>query len=160
MVEMLSALLTPIIAATTAWIAYQQMDTNRRKLDAELYDRRQKVYVETRKFLEVIFASCKPTLDDIINFRKSTWEADFLFENDINDYLDELRSHAEALMILSDQYTRYVDGSEEPPQDLDSMKMVREHCNEKEWFMIQAHAISDKFKNYLTLQHKRGARWF
>ena len=49
MIEISTALLTPIIAIIATYIAYQQWKTNQLKLNLERYDRRLEVYEEVRK---------------------------------------------------------------------------------------------------------------
>ena len=53
-VEISKALLTPVIAVVATYIAYQQWQTNRQKLNLERYDRRLHVYEEVRKILSII----------------------------------------------------------------------------------------------------------
>ena len=51
MIDISKALLTPIIAIVTVYIAYQQWKTNELKLKLEKYDRRLRVYEEVIKIL-------------------------------------------------------------------------------------------------------------
>jgi len=52
MVSVLSALLTPLIAIITTYIAYQQWQGNKLKLKMERYERRLRVYQEMVKMLK------------------------------------------------------------------------------------------------------------
>ncbi len=44
LIDVFSALLTPVIAAIAVYVAYQQWQTNRRRLQLDLYDRRLRIY--------------------------------------------------------------------------------------------------------------------
>lgn len=85
-VNVLSALLTPVIAIFGSVIAYQQFITNRRRLKHELFDRRFKVYDIAKHFLTVIYANRTITDQEIYKFRIGTRESRFLFDEDIEKY--------------------------------------------------------------------------
>lgn len=52
--DVLSALLTPLIAAIAVYIAYRQFRVERLRLQHELYERRLKVYRAVQSFLSDI----------------------------------------------------------------------------------------------------------
>lgn len=50
-IQLSSSCLTPLIAIITAYIAYQQYNTNRQKLKLDLYDKRFKVFLGLQSLL-------------------------------------------------------------------------------------------------------------
>ncbi|WP_162350166.1 hypothetical protein [Pseudoxanthomonas gei] len=78
-VEISKALLTPLIAIVATYVAWQQWKTNQQKLVLDRYDRRLKVYEEVRKILSIIVRDAKASYEDLLAFRTSVSEADFLF---------------------------------------------------------------------------------
>lgn len=52
-VALFNAFLTPLIAIVAVYIAWQQWQTNKHKLELELYDRRLRIYEEVRKILSI-----------------------------------------------------------------------------------------------------------
>ena len=78
-----SALLTPAIAITTAYIAKQQWQTNRQKLAIDLYDRRLRIYQEVKSFLAKITREGTVPTNSLLEFYSSITEADFLFEPEV-----------------------------------------------------------------------------
>ena len=97
LIETLKALLTPLIAIVATYIAWQQWKTNRQKLNLERYDRRLRVYEEVKKILSIIMRDAKASTDDLLKFRTSVSEADFLFGQDIPEYIDEIYKHGLSL---------------------------------------------------------------
>ena len=53
-VQILQALLTPLIAIIATYIAYQQWNANKLKLKWEMDERRLRVYQEVKKVLQLI----------------------------------------------------------------------------------------------------------
>lgn len=96
-VDIAKALLTPIIAIIAVYIAWQQWKTNQQKLNLERYDRRLHVYEEIRKILSIILRDAKANTDDLLKFRTSVSEADFLFGPEISEYIDEIYKHGLSL---------------------------------------------------------------
>jgi hypothetical protein len=101
LVPVLSALLTPIIAIATAYIAYQQWRTNRNKLKLDLFDRRFAVYDAARNLVRDVLTQTHPSDEQLVTFRAKTSEASFLLNRDIARYLtDEMWEKAAALNRL------------------------------------------------------------
>ena len=71
------ALLTPLIAIVATYIAWQQWQTNKQKLEMDRYDRRLHVYEEVRKILSIVLRDAKASYEDLLKFRTSVSEADF-----------------------------------------------------------------------------------
>ena len=88
--QILQALLTPVIAGIAVYIAWQQWKTNERKFVLDRYDRRLRVYPNVIAVLLLVQRDLKPQIMDLQKFRSDTAEADFLFEPEIAAYLDEI----------------------------------------------------------------------
>lgn len=98
------ALLTPLIAAIAAYIAWQQWKTNQQKLNLDRYDRRLRVYEEVRKILSIIVWDAKASTEDLLKFRTSVSEADFLFGPEVMVYIDEIYGRGLKLGYWSQEY--------------------------------------------------------
>ena len=90
MIEISKALLTPLIALLATYIAWQQWRTNKQKLKLEKYDRRLSVYQEVKKILSIVHRDAKASPEDLLSFRSSVSEADFLFGSEVVDYIDKI----------------------------------------------------------------------
>ena len=96
-IDVFSALLTPVIAAIAVYVAYQQWQTNRRRLQLDLYDRRLRIYQAVSQFISKVLTGLSPEPQDFSDYWRDTAEADFLFGTDIRDYLRTLAARAAEL---------------------------------------------------------------
>lgn len=147
-IEIFKGLLTPLIAIVTAYIAWQQWQTNRQKLNLERYDRRLRVYEEVRKLLSMIDRDANASTNDLLKFRTSVSEADFLFRPEIPKYIDEIYKHGLNLWKWNQQYRDY---TQEKPEGYDHNKVVEEMHKELTWLTEQFEPAKEKFKIYLDI---------
>ena len=146
--DLLTALPTIVIAGIAVYIAYQQWQTNRRRLDLDLYDRRLRLYQAVVVYTSKVRTKFKPELEDIFELRRATAEADFLFGQDIKDYIDELIQHGGNLHMWN---TEYRDQTQDLPADYDHLEIVEGLKEERKWFVRQPKVALQKFKSYLNL---------
>jgi len=90
----LSGLLTPVIAAIAAYIAYQQHLINRRQYRLALFERRLAVFNSTMKMIASVVQTARADLDQCFSFIKETRERDFLFGPEVGKFIDEVYSKA------------------------------------------------------------------
>lgn len=147
-IEISKGLLTPLIAIVATYIAWQQWQTNRQKLNLERYDRRLRVYEQVRKILSIISRDLKPSTDDLLKFRTSVSEADFLFGLEIPEYIDEIYKHGLNLWKRNQQYRDY---TQEKSKDCDHKKVVEEMHKECTWLTEQFEPAKELFKKYLDI---------
>ena len=147
-VEISKGLLTPIIAIVATYIAWQQWKTNQQKLILDRYDRRLKVYEEVRKILSIILRDAKASFEDLLKFRTSVSEADFLFGLDITEYIDEIYKRGVQLQYWSGEYRDY---SQEKPEGYDHKRICDGMHSELIWLTSQFEPAKLKFKKYLDI---------
>ena len=149
--DLLTASLTPLIALIALYIAYQQWQTNRRRLEINFYDRRLKIYQAVAKYISTVLTGLHPTLEVLFEFRQSTAEADFLFGPDIRDYLDDLFKHGVELRKWAEQYR---DGSQHRPEGYDHSEVTKGLADESAWFVAQPEAALQQFKEHMNFLPK------
>ena len=76
------------------------------------------------------------------NFRPLMVEAHFLFEQDVNGYLEELNNHCNALIAIERKR-----GAGSDPE----AKLPLEWIDETQWFDQQDPIVKHKFEEYLRL---------
>lgn len=145
-----SALLTPLIAIVATYIAWQQWKTNQRKLVMDRYDRRLRIYEEVRKILSIVMRDAKASTEDLLKFRTSVSEADFLFAPEIIAYIDEIYQHGLKLWRWNQEYRDY---TQEKPVGYDHAKVVDEMHNELTWLTEQFEPARQKFRKYLDISY-------
>jgi hypothetical protein len=142
--DILTSLLTPIIAGVVAYIAYQQHKTNRDKLMLDLYDRRLKVFEGLQVLLSVIFREGKCTDQERYEFLRATVEGSFLFDKDIANYLDTI--HENTLKLGTIHAVLNIPNGDKQDQ------AVEKERNLFNWFMDQFEVSKKKFAKYLSFR--------
>ena len=89
-IDILSALLTPVIAALGLYIAYQQFSVNKQRLQHETYERRRAVYKTVQRYLSEIMRDGKTTFDKALQFYQEASEAAFLFDKSVQSKIEEI----------------------------------------------------------------------
>ena len=148
LVELSKVALTPLIAIVTAYIAWQQWKTNQQKLVLDRYDRRLKVYEEVRRILSIITRDAKVSVEELLRFRTSVSEADFLFGPEILEYIDAIYKHGVALSRWTDEYRDYTQAK---PEGYDHQKVVASMHAELEWLTEQFEPAKQLFRKYLDI---------
>ena len=147
-IEISKSLLTPLIAIVATYIAWQQWKTNKQKLNLERYDRRLRIYEEVTKILSIILRDANASFEDLLKFRTSVSEADFLFGAEIPAYIDDIYKHGLNLRRWNQEYRDY---TQEIPDGYDHKKVVDEMHKELTWLTDQFEPAKEKFKKYLDI---------
>lgn len=146
-IDLLSAALTPIIAIIVAYIAWRQHKTDKDKLRLDLYEKRFKVYQSTIELLAIILKKADVSLEEVSQFAFKTNESKFLFENEIPDYIENLRKNAIKLHYLERRFR------ENTSIDEDEKGRIANESNDlEEWFGDQFKATNDLFTKYLSFK--------
>ena len=146
--QILQGLLTPVIGVTTLYIAWQQWKTNERRAVLDRYERRLRIYQHVVEFLRVIVRDFKVEIPGILKLSAETAEADFLFGEDIPNYLDEIYTRGVKLHAARAEYR---DFRQSIPEGYDHRKVVDAITNEEKWFLGQLAIAKEKFKKYLDI---------
>ena len=94
LVEVLSALLTPLIAVIATYIAWQQHVMNRRQLRLALFEKRMAVFNGVIKLISAVVRQARVEIDDLYGFLTDTYGYEFLFGKEVKTYVDELYEKA------------------------------------------------------------------
>lgn len=142
-----SALLTPIIAILSVFIAANQWITARRKLKLDLYEKRLKVYESVRSTIGKIVTSGttdqQTETDFLIGIAGSKW----LFDESMVNYLNvDLWKEIVRLGTIR----AMVDGV---PQGEESSRLIKEWGESKMSFNYHLQKIDEKFYPFLNLRH-------
>lgn len=90
-VQILSALLTPLIAIITTYIAFQQYQTSRSRFRYELYDRRLVIYDAVIRFIYDNIGGTEPlSVQRLYQFKAETAQCFFLLGGDVYKLADEV----------------------------------------------------------------------
>lgn len=95
----IAGLLTPIIAIITVSILVSQYYLAKQRWRLDLYNKRFKIYIIVLKHLTLIATSTNLSEYDNFEFIRNAREKEFLFKNDINDFIEEIYSRGNDLIL-------------------------------------------------------------
>jgi hypothetical protein len=88
---------TPIIAIIATYVACAQYAINRRQYRLALFEKRWTIFNATAKFIAGILQEANVTIPQCIQLLQDTRDSNFLFEQDANDFINEVYQQATAL---------------------------------------------------------------
>ena len=150
-------IMTTIIAGLVAFITFLQWRTNHHRVVLDTFDKRWRVIEGTTATIAPIMRAGQPTgLGELIAFDQATVNARFLFGDDVNDYLKQIRKRIIDLGLCRDM--------------LESLEVGEERSK---WVRRKSEAllkVADFYvefpklcEPYVKLDHKRvrtPAQWF
>jgi hypothetical protein len=142
-----AALLTPLIACIVAYTAWQQKQTAHQKLILDLFDRRFRIYIEVKSILGQAMRDADLSSDRLLQFLNSVSDTTFLFNQEVEDYIDEIYKHGCNLSQFNYELR-------EPEQGLmaDKRKAIAAKVTaELTWLSNQFVPARDLFRKYLDL---------
>jgi hypothetical protein len=146
--QYLQAFALVAIPAIGVWLAWQQVQIARAKLQHDLYDRRYRVFDTTRKLLSEIVIHQNPSHEDLREFVRGIGDATFLFDTDLTRYLADLQRRALDMYSIHELMNM-------SPLDAQREFSIRESENFL-WLVEQLDTVVDKFKPFLQLDKKQG----
>jgi len=148
-IQILSALLVPLIALVTTTIIILQYILAKQRWRLDLYDKRYTVYWTTIEYLTDI-VTCKQLTyerfkDLRTKFMRSSMDKEFLFGEDVQQYLHVLSDKGSDLQIIL--YALKEDENNE--MNINEKKIL------VSWFSEQFEVSSLLFRNYLMVERSR-----
>lgn len=149
LLSLISGFLTPIIAIITTYIVIQQYITAKAKLRLDLYDKRFKVYFSLKQFISSIVCNANVTEQELHKFLVDTNESIFLFNDDVNEYLNLVYKKGCDKWLC---YKRLDD--EKLPIGEERNKIAQSDYELNIWFAEQLKTSNQKFMKYLYFKIK------
>ena len=150
-IDVLSALLVPMIAIVGVYIAFQQYRINQQRLRHETYERRLAVYKTVQRYLSEVIRDGKTNYDRALEFNSDASEAAFLFDGSVQEKIDEIYKKSVRMVFLH-QRMYPADGSPGLPVGEERSKVVHEESELLEWHANQLVEIRPFFAKKLGLK--------
>lgn len=143
-VAVLQAMMTAILAAFGAYIAWRQWKTAHNRLKFDHFEKRLAVYDATIKLLDAVITHGFADSFSLMEFLAATRNSRWLFNKEVADYLrEQMYKRASVLLtIRSDLHNA-------PQHERDSM-MAKQEENLR-WLISQHDAVDAKFAHFLQL---------
>ena len=135
-----------VVAVLTLCLLRGQFKNERYRLKLDLWDRRYEVY---HALMELLAASTgtPPSREDIAKFSARTAQKQFLFKDDVLDYIEKVRKNASELRIQTESHKRK---GQDWNGDTEEAKMIDEKISELDKWLDDQILIAPKhFQEYL-----------
>jgi len=156
-IEVLSGFMTLFIAGFASYIAYQQyilkkqlVKLDSQKIKFELYEKRYRIYYETKSILHKINQNAKIDLIELRDFRFKTDERIFLFESDINELIEEIKTKAIELNHSTDKLK---DLNLYPVNSQEREQQINIDSELTKWFTNEYENIENRLVKYLDFKN-------
>jgi hypothetical protein len=146
LIQLLSALLTPVIAVVTTYIAIQQYRTSRLKFKLELFEKRYAIYEGVKNFILSAVREANLSNDDFFKLNEETQDAFFLFGARVEKYINELRSKGARLRYLNERLS-----DQSLPIGEERSKLSKEDAELNTWFGNQLVESKHVFRKHLRV---------
>lgn len=146
-IDILSALLTPVIAVVAVYIAWQQYQVNKMRFKREQYEPRLKIARAFEVFISEILYQRDVKNNRCIKFLEETAEANYIFDDSIFNYRIDIYNKAIQLHSLTEK----IDGDKECSLGEERKSCVDAKMRLIEWFENQLSVSSNNFKKYLMI---------
>jgi len=152
LIQILSGLLTPIIAIVVAYIAYRQYKNDKDKLRFDLFEKRMDIYKSLNECLINIFIKGFLESKYTYTLYHISDQSYFLFDKDIDKYLKEFRNNIDE---LNDIHKMEIDRDYKDLFTKSQIESVPHRRREiTEWFHKQPKVIKELFSQYLRFKIK------
>jgi hypothetical protein len=144
-IDIFSVLLTPTstIAFFGTLIAYLQWQINQKRLKNELFNRRIELFDRISHYIADILCHGNVGQGEEAKFLRNTRNAFFIFDKDIEEYVDKIYSKSIKLQAFGNLQNSLV--GDELINNLDNQRRI------KDWFKEELNGIRLKFQKYLSL---------
>ena len=138
-IQIVAAVFIPVFGA---WLLWQQVQIARMKLQLDLFDKRFVVFEAARKFLLDIVTHGTTSDDALRAYVLGTIDSVFLLNDELADYLKEIRNRAirlRAIMTTADA----------KPVGTERTALVQAGDEHFQWLNEQADVLQEKFMPFL-----------
>lgn len=146
-VTYIAALLTPVVAGLGILIAYRQWKTAQQKLNLDLFNRRFSVYDATIHAVSTVARRGSITTEEVEAFVVATRGAKFLFNADVEKYLEQMTGRLENVANVTRLIDASYDRGEDPSKLIAARSQVRKMIG-TEW---EEKGVDAAFKDFMKL---------
>ncbi|WP_051470225.1 hypothetical protein [Fischerella sp. PCC 9605] len=154
LVDIFNALLTPVIAVTTIYIAWQQYQVSQLSLKKDLYEKRLRVFQVFMSYLSEIVREGKVSYNRCLQFLADASEAEFLFDEEITNQAKNLYNKGIELWHLSNQLYPF-DGSPGLPTGEERSRVAHKQSELLAWFSNQVSETRKMFRREMSIQEQK-----
>jgi uncharacterized ubiquitin-like protein YukD len=148
-VQVLSALLAPLIVAIAVYVARQQRRAAHTNFRRDYYDRRLPIYRAAMTLVAKAMTKGTVSNEDLHGFSVKTTEARFFYNDEIAKFLEEMQQQALDLQICHKMM-------KEAPTESERQHYADGWSKRAKWFTDLPNEINDKFSPFLSRESNGG----
>jgi len=145
-IEILSGMLTPVIAVVTAYIMIQQYKIEKRNYRFQLFTNRHEIYTSTMAFIASVVEDANSSNEGLSKLMFKTRDVNIFFEDDISEYISKLYKRGNKLVLCNKIMSN--DNESEDKKN----KYAEESLELGLWFATQFEECKEKFSSYLDFR--------
>ena len=142
-IQVISALLTPLIVAIAVYVARQQWRTTHTKFSRDTYERRLPIYRAAMTLAAMAMTKGTVSNEDLHGFSMKTTEARFFYNDEIATILEEMQQQALDLQICRKMM-------KEAPTVDERQQYADGWSKRAKWFSDLPNEINAKFSPFLS----------
>ncbi len=145
--KLFSALAVPVIGFLGVYIAWKQWKTAAYRYRMDLVDKRFEIYEATIDFILSIRGGGQVSDRILAVFKEKTLPVRFLFNDEVAEYIAEIRSHALDAQTFSEE----AEGTNAGP---DKITIQRKSSEARKWLYHQLNeeGLNKRFRKFLDLE--------
>ena len=147
--QVLSALLTPLIVAIAVYVARQQWGAAHTKFRRDYYDRRLPIYRAAMTLVATAMTKGTVSNEDLRGFSIKTTEARFFYNDEIARFLEEMQQLELDLQICHKMM-------KEAPAEAERQRYADGWSKRAKWFTDLPNEINAKFSPFLREESNGG----
>jgi hypothetical protein len=148
-IQVLSALLTPLIVAIAIYVARQHWRTAHTKFRRDYYDRRLPIYRAAMTLVATAMTKGTVSNEDLRGFSVNTTEARFFYNDEIAKFLEEIQQQALDLQICHKMM-------KEASTEAERQRYADGWSKRAKWFTDLPNEINAKFSPFLRQEANGG----
>jgi len=142
-IQVISALLTPLIVAIAVYVARQQWRTTHTKFSRDTYERRLPIYRAAMTLAATAMTKGTVSNEDLHGFTIKTTEARFFYNDEIATLLEEMQQQALDLQLCHKMI-------KEAPTEAERQQYAEGWSKRAKWFGDLPNNINAKFSPFLS----------
>ena len=146
-IDVLKALLTPVIALLGIWIAYAQWKLANAKFRNERFEKRMKIFDAVAGYMSNSLSRARTTNEAEIEYLNITSGARFQFDEATSKFCREVRLNVHKFEMLNETVRALEIGPE-----LDKVKLER--VSVRDWLSAELESLECRFSKHLDIEQK------
>ncbi|MCL1478525.1 MAG: hypothetical protein MH219_13840 [Marinobacter sp.] len=144
--ELFSALAVPVIGFLGVYIAWKQWKTAAYRHRMDLFDKRFEIYEATIDFILSIRGGGQVSDKCLAVFKEKTLPVRFLFNDEVADYIAEIRSQA----LDAQTFSQEAEGMDAGPEKIETQ---RKSSEARKWLyhQLDEEELNKRFRKFLDL---------